>query len=121
MKGIVFPMICTDRKVNLCPVYRRLQICQYKQPCSREIKLVIDSPDVVRVKIGDRVVDTAKGGKKEATVTLPDRPVPLVIDFTGQNTGQHTVKLSWSGPGLAEEVIPADALFHDRKAETAIK
>lgn len=86
-------------------------------------RLVAGTTDPVRVRAdGKVVIDTIanKNGKREGSVLLPDRPANLVVEFTGLNTAAHTLKLSWVPPGGAEEVIPAEALFHDRKTEAAL-
>jgi hypothetical protein len=87
-------------------------------------KLVASGTDPVRVRAdGKTVIDTItnRNAKREGSVLLPDRPAQLVVEFTAPNTAAHTLRLSWvpSG-GAGEEGIPAEALFHDRKAEAAL-
>jgi WD40 repeat protein len=86
-------------------------------------KLVASGADPVRVRVdGKTLIDTIvnRNGKREGSVLLPDRPAQLVVEFTSPNTATHTLRLSWVPAGGAEEAVPAEALFHDRKAEAAL-
>ena len=92
----------------------------------RLVAAVPNAQDTVKVRLdGKLVIDTAtnKAGRKDAAVTLPDRPVPLVVEFVGINATGHTARLMWLPPGGAEEEpLPAEFLFHDRKkADAALK
>jgi hypothetical protein len=87
-------------------------------------KLVTVATDPVRVRLdGKLVIDTtsAKTTRREAIVVLPDRPTAIAVEFTCLNTDKHNLKLCWVAPGGgAEELVPPDALFHDRKADGAL-
>ena len=87
-------------------------------------RLVAATTDPVRVRIeGKLVIDTvaARAGKREAMVTLLDRPAAIVVDFSVPNTAVHRLKLTWVPVGGSDsEAIPPECLYHDRKAETGI-
>jgi WD40 repeat protein len=86
-------------------------------------KLVASGTDSVRIRAdGKTVIDTIanKNGKREGSVLLQDRPAQLVVEFTAPNIATHALKLSWVPAGGIEEGVPAEALFHDRKAELAL-
>ena len=86
--------------------------------------LIAQTAEHVRVKIdGKIVIDTTVGGapKREASVTLGEKMTPIVVEYFGQNADKYKIKLAWVAPGaMTEEVIPAESLFHDRKAESAL-
>ncbi len=85
-------------------------------------KLVADSTDVIRLRVDGKIVfeTTAKGANiKEGIAILGERPTPLSVEFTGPVLSGHKLKLKWAAPGGNEEVIPAECLVHDRKAETS--
>ena len=84
-------------------------------------KLVADCTDSVRVRVDGKLLfgTTSKGApSREGVVVLGERPYPLVVEFTGPVATGHTLKLRWAPPGGDEELIPAECLVHDRKAET---
>jgi hypothetical protein len=87
-------------------------------------RLVANTADPVRVKVdGKIVIDTiaVRTGRSDAGVMLLDRPTSVVVEFTTTNAAQHMLRLTWVPPGgIEEELVPADVLFHDRKAEAAI-
>lgn len=87
-------------------------------------RIAVAATDPVVVRIDGRVaIDTnAKGARNEAMVSLPDRPVSIEVSFLKTiNTDRHSVKLLWSLPGTeAEELIPPEALLHDKKAESVL-
>lgn len=68
--------------------------------------------------------------KKDALVVLPAKPVALYIEAllststngsSPANTGPHSISLKWLRPGeKTEEVIPADALFHNKASEITL-
>ncbi len=87
--------------------------------------LVAQTTNPVKVRVdGKLVIDTTIGGaaaKKEASVLLAEKAVPITVEFFCQNVDRHKIKLAWVMPGgTAEEAIPADCLFHDRKTEAAL-
>ncbi|MCE9565102.1 MAG: hypothetical protein K8U57_23980 [Planctomycetes bacterium] len=86
--------------------------------------LVAQTTDPVRVRVdGKIVIDTMIGGtsKREASVVLGEKVTPLVVDYSTPNTDRHRIKLAWIVPGgTAEEAIPADCLFHDKKIEAVL-
>jgi hypothetical protein len=91
-------------------------------------KLVADTPnraDNVRVRVEGRTVfDTfpVKADRKDGFVTLFDKPVPVTVEFAGMNTAAHRIKLNWVPPGVtAEDLIPSEALYHDKKFDPPAK
>jgi hypothetical protein len=92
-------------------------------PRAGRYRLVVQTSDAVRVRVDNRLVidTTAKGMKKDASVTLREAPSALVVEYVAPNFDPHKIKLLWVPPGASsEEAIPADHLFHDRKAEAAL-
>jgi hypothetical protein len=92
-------------------------------PQAGRYELVAQTNDAVRVRVdGKLVIDTVSAkGKKEAQVTLGEKPASVVVEFTAPNTDRHKLKLAWTVPGgSGEEMIPAECLFHDKKAEAAL-
>ena len=86
-------------------------------------RFAVTATDPVIVRIDGRtVIDTnAKGGRRDALVALPDRPVSLVVEFKCINTEKHGVKLLWSIPGSdAEEPVPGEVFAHDKKLEPVL-
>jgi len=90
-------------------------------------KLVVVTTEPVKVAVGGKtVIDTitAKSARKDATVTLPDRPTLIVVELHTVPTARNDVrrlKLGWQLAGAAaDDVIPPEYLFHDRKAESVI-
>jgi WD40 repeat protein len=96
-------------------------------PRAGRYKLIATSPEptgLVRVKVGGKaVIDTTvnRNARKEGAVTLPDRPTPVVVEYFGGNAARFTFKLTWVPPGGAEEPIPLEAMFHDKKAAAGLK
>ena len=42
----------------------------------------------------------------------------ITVEFVGQNRNGHTLKLFWAPPGAGtDELIPAEAFYHDKKIE----
>jgi WD40 repeat protein len=83
-------------------------------------KLVAETNDPVKIRVDSKIIiDTiSKGGNRtEATVLLAERPTKIEVEYSGPNATGHTLKLKWSTYGGDEELIPAECLFHDRKAE----
>src|SRR5262249_55793640 len=93
-------------------------------PRAGRYKLGAGANDSVRVRVDTKtVIDTVapKGTKKDATVTLGERPTPIVVEFIAPNSERHRLRLAWVPPGGSdEEPIPAEFLFHDRKAESLL-
>ena len=93
------------------------------RPGRYRLVVTMNANNVVKLRVdGKLLIDTttAKGPRKEVTVTL-DRAVPLVVEFAGKNNDTHLLKLMWVAPGSAEEeVIPAECLFHDKKHDAAL-
>jgi hypothetical protein len=87
-------------------------------------KLVASGSDSVRVRLdGKPLIDTyaKRSAPREGSVLLQDRPAALVVEYTGPNTNAHGLKLTWvPAGGGGEEAVPAEALFHDRKAESVL-
>ena len=51
-------------------------------------------------------------------VSVGDRPLAVQVEFASLNATPHHLKLKWVAPGSdIEEIVPPDALYHDRKAE----
>ncbi|OWK46849.1 PA14 domain-containing protein [Fimbriiglobus ruber] len=72
--------------------------------------------------IADRV--TARGNKPEIVVTLTDKPTPLAFEHQGFTFNGEQVKILWSSANSkegTEELVPAECLFHDKKAEILLK
>jgi hypothetical protein len=93
-------------------------------PRAGRYTLVAQTTDPVRVRVdGKVVIDTTGAGaaKREAPVALGERATPFVVEFFAPNTATHKIKLAWVVPGgSAEEPIPAEYLFHDKKAAAAL-
>jgi hypothetical protein len=86
-------------------------------------RLVAATGEPVRVKVDGRtVIDTISGKtRKDASVTFLERPSTLVVEYLGGNRNTNTLKLLWVPAGSKDEVpVPAECLFHDRKAESAL-
>jgi len=79
--------------------------------------LELKTVDAAFLKVDGKVVIDTKSGKKTATVFYHDRPIMLNLEYKGANTAAHSVTLFWRSPGLpSEELVPAEVLFHDKKA-----
>jgi PA14 domain len=92
-------------------------------PQAGRYELIAQTNDSVRVRVdGKLVIDTVSAkGKREAQVTLGEKPTPIVVEFSAPNTDRHKLKLAWVVPGgSGDEPIPAECLFHDKKAEAAL-
>lgn len=92
-----------------------------QRPGRYRLILVATDPASVRID-GKLLLDTnAKTTRKESILSLPDHPVPIVVEFKSVNAEKHNVKLLWSMPGTeAEELVPAENFYHDRKLETVL-
>lgn len=93
-------------------------------PLAGRYTLSATTGDPVRVRVdGKVVIDTVstKSSKKEGQVVLGERPTSIVVEFFAPNTDRHKLKLHWTVPGTAdEETIPAENLFHDKKAAAVL-
>ena len=93
-------------------------------PVAGRYEIAATTLDPVRIRIdGKTVVDgvTGKGGKKDAKVTLGERPVPIVVEYFAPNTDRHKLTLTWVQPGTTSaETIPAENLFHSKKSEAVL-
>ncbi|MFO0802613.1 MAG: PA14 domain-containing protein [Gemmataceae bacterium] len=92
-------------------------------PRGGRFRIAVAATDPVVVRIDGRIViDTnAKGARRDAMVTLPEKPVNVEVTFKCINTEKHSVRLLWSLPGTdAEELIPPESLLHDKKAESVL-
>jgi hypothetical protein len=72
---------------------------------------------------GRAVIDTTGAGaaRREARVSLGERATPVVVEFFAPNADRHKIKLAWVVPGgSADEPIPDEHLFHDKKAAAAL-
>ena len=86
--------------------------------------LVVQTADPVRVKLDGRIVIdtvTLRTSRREAPVMLAERPYGITIDYVAPNLDKHKIKLAWTPPGkTAEELIPAEFLFHDKRSENVL-
>ena len=91
-------------------------------PHAGRYRLVARTADAVKVTVDKQVViDSTKGGRKEAAVRLSDRPAVVEVVYSAPNRGTHTFQLYWVPPGGTQEVpVPAEAFVHDKKAEAAV-
>jgi hypothetical protein len=93
-------------------------------PRAGRYTITAETTDPVRVRVDNKVViDTisAKGSRREAQVTLGDRPSPIVIEFTAPNTDKHKLKLTWTLPGRPEsQPVGPEYLFHDKRTESLL-
>ena len=64
---------------------------------------------------------TLRTSRREAPVMLAERPYGVTIDYVAPNVEKHKIKLAWTTPGsTAEELIPAEFLFHDKRSESVL-
>lgn len=93
-------------------------------PIGGRYELGVNTSDPVQVRIDNRVVidtRTPKASKKEGNVILGERPALITVEFSAPNTDRHKLKLTWRSPASpSEDVIPAECLFHDKKAAAAL-
>ncbi|MHC5058475.1 MAG: SUMF1/EgtB/PvdO family nonheme iron enzyme, partial [Planctomycetota bacterium] len=84
---------------------------QLRVPADGRYELYIDHDDGVRLRLGDRLIfDRWEAGKAShrGPVDLKAGWVPILIEFFDQ-IGHATMRLEWSGPGLAKTVIPIES------------
>ncbi len=51
--------------------------------------------------------------EKSGEIELKAGDVEIKLDLF-ENEGEVGLKLSWEGPGMSKEIIPASALFHKK-------
>lgn len=85
-------------------------------PTAGSYTLSLSSDDGSRLTLDGtkRIDNDGQHGMRErsVTLTLAAGLHPLRVEFF-ENTGSAGLRLSWAGPGIAKQVVPASALVHD--------
>ena len=83
-------------------------------PAAGDYTFIIESDDGVRLSVGGAsVIDDWTfhfPARSEGRITLPAGATPLQLEYFEKDLSAQ-VQLSWRGPGLSEQVIPAERLL----------
>jgi hypothetical protein len=86
-------------------------------------KFVFDTRHPVRVRVGgSTVIDTLKdkSGRRDVALLMTDKPTVFSVEVFARGD-ERKLRPTWVPPGrIEEEPIPAECLYHDRKAESVI-
>lgn len=86
-----------------------------RAPAAGKYTFYSESDDGSRVFIGETKVIDNNGlhpmEEKSGEIELKAGDHPIRIEMF-ENTGQAGCRISWEGPGLAKEIIPARAFYH---------
>ena len=91
-----------------------------KIPKDGKYKFFVESDDGSRLYVNDKQVVTNGGlhgmHEQSGEIELKAGEYDIKIEMF-ENEGEAGCKLSWEGPGVAKEVVPASALSHKKSDE----